>query len=49
MDSFKNMIPSACSVIRDGTNTSIDPTKLVPGDIISVQSGDKLPADIRVI
>lgn len=36
MDSFKNMIPSACSVIRDGTNASIDPTKLVPGDVITV-------------
>lgn len=49
MDSFKNMIPSGCSIIRDGTNTTIDPMKLVPGDVIAIKSGDKIPADVRII
>lgn len=49
MDSFKNMIPTGCSVIRDGNNVTIDPLKLVPGDIISCKAGDKIPADIRII
>lgn len=49
MDSFKNMIPSACTVTRDGQIMTINPEKLVPGDVISVRSGDKIPADIRII
>jgi len=28
---------------------SVDPLKLVPGDVISVRGGDKIPADIRII
>lgn len=28
---------------------SIDPLKLVPGDVINIKGGDKIPADIRII
>jgi magnesium-transporting ATPase (P-type) len=28
---------------------SVDPIKLVPGDVINVKAGDKIPADIRII
>lgn len=49
MDSFKDMIPPACSCLRDGSFDTIDARKLVLGDIIKVKGGDKIPADIRII
>ena len=49
MDSFKNMLPQKCIVIRDGQERSYDPEKLVLGDIVKVKAGEKIPADIRLI
>ncbi len=37
------------TVIRNGEKTSIDAKELVVGDIVVVYSGDKVPADIRLI
>jgi hypothetical protein len=36
-------------VVRDGTVTEVDAKELVPGDVIIVKVGDKVPADARVI
>lgn len=43
------MIPQQCVVIRDGSEKQIHAEKLVPGDIVLVKMGDKIPADIRII
>ncbi len=48
MDSFKNMLPQDCTVVRDGKLTQVRAEKLVRGDLIEFKSGDKVPADIRV-
>jgi cation-transporting P-type ATPase F len=37
-----------CTVIRAGEVRRISSTELVPGDIVSLQSGDKVPADLRL-
>lgn len=42
------MIRTTCLVIRGGSLSSIDSTLLVPGDIVSVQPGDRVPADLRL-
>jgi sodium/potassium-transporting ATPase subunit alpha len=34
-------------VIRGGSHTSISALDLVPGDVIVVKQGNKLPADVR--
>lgn len=39
MEGFKNMLPSACKVLRDGKITQLPAEKLVRGDIIEVISG----------
>ncbi len=49
MEGFKNMLPSASKVIRDGKMTNIEAEKLVRGDVVEIKSGDKVPADIRII
>jgi sodium/potassium-transporting ATPase subunit alpha len=37
------------SVVRDGVIRSVDATSLVPGDIVKVVGGEKVPADIRIL
>lgn len=37
------------TVIRDGVKMRINRNKLVPGDVIAFESGDRIPADARVI
>jgi Ca2+-transporting ATPase len=36
-------------VVRDGKVTSVEVAHLVPGDIVKLSEGDKVPADIRLI
>ncbi|OIP98924.1 MAG: ATPase [Zetaproteobacteria bacterium CG2_30_46_52] len=43
------LISSLCKVQRDGETYEINARKLVPGDIIFLESGDRVPADIRLL
>ena len=49
MGSFKDFIPPETIVIRDGHEEVIDATKLVVGDVIRIQTGKKIPADVRIV
>ncbi|CAD8072686.1 unnamed protein product [Paramecium sonneborni] len=49
MEGFKNFLPQNCIVIRGGQRKQVPAEKIVPGDIVEVKMGDKIPADIRVI
>jgi magnesium-transporting ATPase (P-type) len=49
MASIKNMLPDDCSVIRGGIQQTLSSTEIVPGDLLIIRSGDKLPADVRFI
>lgn len=42
------MIPTKCNAIRNGTVAIVNAKELVPGDIVFVRMGDKVPADIYV-
>lgn len=46
---LKNLIKYKAKVIRDGREMIIAQEELVPGDIIILNSGDKVPADARII
>jgi magnesium-transporting ATPase (P-type) len=48
-DALSNMLAPRCTVIRDGTRKAMDAAELVIGDIVFVQSGDRIPADMRVV
>ncbi len=37
------------SVVRDGERRGIDAEALVPGDIVFLEAGDKVPADLRLL
>lgn len=46
---LKAMVQSKVVVIRDGVKKEIPSRELVPGDIISIEDGDKLSATVRLI
>lgn len=38
-----------CRLLRDGQWTIKDSVNLVPGDVVEVRMGDRVPADLRVV
>lgn len=49
LESLRNLIVSPAKVVRDGDLTEVSLEQLVPGDIVLLAAGDKVPADIRII
>lgn len=47
--SLREYITEFAYVIRDGESFEINTNLLVPGDLVLLQSGDKIPADVRLI
>jgi Ca2+-transporting ATPase len=45
---LRQMTNPVASVVRDGTTCEIPAPELVPGDVIRLQEGDRLPADARL-
>jgi len=48
MEALKQMTAPSTTVIRDGEEEEIPARDLVPGDIILLQTGDRIPADSRL-
>jgi len=49
MNSIMSMLPDTCLVLRDGGQSEVPSTVLVPGDILYVRLGDKIAADLRLL
>ncbi len=49
IESLKRMMDTEAIVIRDGKKINISSIDLVPGDIVLVESGSKIPADMRLL
>jgi magnesium-transporting ATPase (P-type) len=49
MDAIRQMLAPHASVLRSGERHSIEGEKLVPGDIVLLEAGDKVPADLRLL
>jgi Ca2+-transporting ATPase len=47
--SLKSLVVNKCNVIRNGKMIEILAENLVPGDIVKLNEGDGIPADIRLI
>lgn len=41
--------PTLCKVIRNGITMELSAIDLVPGDMVSLEAGDRIPADLRLI
>jgi magnesium-transporting ATPase (P-type) len=49
LDSIRNMLSAEARTLRGGQTRMIASEQLVPGDIVLLESGDKVPADLRLI
>jgi len=49
MDAIRRMLSPEATVLREGRREVIAAEALVPGDIVLLQSGDKVPADLRLL
>ena len=48
IESLKEMLAPLAVVIRAGTKIRMPATELVPGDLVLLEGGDKVPADLRL-
>ena len=49
LDAIRAMLSPHATVIRDGAHREIDAGELVPGDLVLLASGDRVPADLRLV
>jgi magnesium-transporting ATPase (P-type) len=48
LDSIRNMLSAEARTVRGGETRMIPADQLVPGDVVLLESGDKVPADLRL-
>lgn len=46
---LKKLLPTKISVVRQGQESIIDAWELVPGDVIFLEEGQRIPADCRLV
>ena len=49
IEELRKMLPFKVAVIREGTEIECDAAEIVPGDLVLLREGDKVPADGRVV
>ncbi len=46
---LRELLPTKVTVLRDGIRVTVDAADLVPGDVVMLESGDRISADLRCI
>lgn len=49
LEGLRSMVSTQAKVVREGRELSVASEELVPGDLVLLEAGDKVPADLRVI
>ena len=49
LDALRSMVRTTARVVREGREETVSSEDLVPGDLILVEAGDKVPADARLL
>ncbi|NTV51818.1 MAG: HAD-IC family P-type ATPase, partial [Candidatus Firestonebacteria bacterium] len=49
LDALKKMITPSITVLREGREEEVPSQSLVPGDILVLEAGDRIPADARLL
>jgi magnesium-transporting ATPase (P-type) len=49
LESIRNMLSAEARTLRGGETRMIAAEELVPGDVVLLESGDKIPADLRLV
>jgi Ca2+-transporting ATPase len=49
IEALSDMVPENATVLRDGHPSTIPVSEIVPGDVVQLAAGDRVPADMRLI
>jgi cation-transporting ATPase F len=49
LEGLRSMVQTQAKVVRDGHEHAVPSDELVPGDLVLLEAGDKVPADLRVV
>lgn len=49
LDAIRHMLSSEARVVREGHSRLISAADVVPGDVVLLESGDRVPADLRLV
>ncbi|MGD8957680.1 MAG: cation-transporting P-type ATPase [Chromatiaceae bacterium] len=49
LEAVRNLLSLKATVIRDGHRHTVPAEEVVPGDLVFLQSGDRVPADLRLV
>ena len=49
IEALKSLVTHSCRVIRGGVYTVVQAEDLVVGDLVSIETGDRVPADLRLV
>lgn len=49
VSALKSMSAPSAKVVRNGETLNIDSMELVPGDVVLIEAGDYIPADLRLV
>lgn len=49
LKSLNKLVPHFCHLVRDGVTSHVLANELVPGDVVTFATGDRIPADLRVV
>jgi len=49
MQSITEMLPESCNIIRDNKRIQVSAADIVPGDIILIKAGNRIPGDVRFL
>ncbi len=48
LEGLRSMVRTQAKVVRDGHGQTVPSDELVPGDLVLLEAGDKVPADVRL-
>lgn len=48
LEALNKLVPHYCHLLRDGQTNTILANELVPGDVVTFATGDRVPADVRI-
>jgi magnesium-transporting ATPase (P-type) len=49
LEAMRRMVSPSAAVLRDGARHNVPVSTLVPGDVVLLEAGDRVPADVRLL
>ena len=49
LEALNKLVPHHCHIVRDGAPLHVLANEVVPGDVVTFATGDRIPADVRLL